>query len=304
MSLILDDSSLLQLEKTAAELRLSMVNMLQTAGGGHYGGGLSSIDILTVLYFHVLRIDPTNPRWKERDRFVLCKGHANCAYSPTLAKRGFFSAELLNTYGQLDSHFGMHPDMNKIPGCDMSTGSIGHGTPAGVGMALAARTLKKDYRVYVLLGDGSLMEGSTWEAALIAAQYRLDNLCVIVDRNRFTCDGPTDGAGDTQDCYGIRGTLSLEPLEDKWRAFGWNALRCDGHKVDQLAQAFQQAAQMKGKPTAIIADTVKGKGLPFLENKGEYHYTHLHDDPYRQAVVLLEEQIAALQQRIDAGGAQ
>jgi len=148
------------------------------------------------------------------------------------------------------------------------------------------------------------MEGSTWEAALIAAQYRLDNLCVIVDRNRFTCDGPTDGIGDTQDCYGIRGTLSLEPLEDKWRAFGWHVLRCSGHDMAQLAQAFQEAAQMKGKPTAIIADTVKGKGLPFLEDRGEYHYTHLNDAQYRQAVDLLEGQIAVLQQRIHAGGAQ
>jgi len=295
MPLIPDKSNILQLEKTAAELRLSMVNMLQTAGGGHFGGGLSAIDILTVLYFHVLRIDPANPRWAERDRFVLCKGHANCAYSPTLAKRGFFSEDLLKTYGQLDSHFGMHPDMNKIPGCDMSTGSIGHGTPVAVGMALAARVLKKDYRVFVLLGDGSLMEGSTWEAALIAAQYRLENLCVIVDRNRFTCDGPTDG---------IRGTLSLEPVEDKWRAFGWHALRCDGHDIAQLVQAFQQAAQMKGKPTAIIADTVKGKGLPFLENRGEYHYTHLTDVQYQQALTLLAGQMDALQQSIEAGGDQ
>ena len=296
--------NILQLEKTAAELRLSMVNMLQTAGGGDYGGGLYAIDILAVLYCHVLRIDPANPRWVERDRFVLCKGHANCAYSPTLAKRGFFSEDLLKTYGQLDSHFGMHPDMNKIPGCDMSTGSIGHGTPVAVGMALAARALKKDYRVFVLLGDGSVMEGSTWEAALIAAQNRLDNLCVIVDRNRFTCDGPTDGPGDTQDCYGICGTLSLEPLEDKWRAFGWHALCCDGHDMAQLVQAFQQAGQMKGKPTAIIADTIKGKGLPFLENRGEYHYTHLTDVQYQQAVTLLEGQIDALQQNIEAGGSQ
>lgn len=187
----------LELEKKATKLRKMMVEMLRDAEtSGHYGGGLSVMDILTVLYFGgVMRIDPTNPDWEDRDRLVLSKGHAACALCPVLAEKGFFSHDLLATFNKLDSPFGMHPDMNKILGCDMSTGSLGQGTPAAVGIALAGKYRKKDYRVYAVIGDSELGEGSTWEAFQIASHFKVDNLCVTIDRNKFSCDGPTEGDG-------------------------------------------------------------------------------------------------------------
>ncbi len=265
-----------ELEKKALELRLMMVKMLRDSGAsGHYGGGMSIMDILTVLYFGgVLRVDPANPDWEDRDRFVLSKGHACVAFCPVLAEKGFFSHELLTTFNKLDSPFGMHPDMNKIIGCDMSTGSLGHGAPVALGMALAGRYLKKDFRVYGALGDGEIAEGSNWESFAIAAHFKVDNLCFIVDRNGFSCDGLTEGPGVVRkgEGYGINGTLSLEPLDKKLEAFGCHVIKCDGHDIARLLDAYDEAASIKGKPTVIIADTIKGKGISFIENKAEWHY--------------------------------
>jgi transketolase len=281
------------LERRATHLRLQMVKMLRDAGsGGHYGGGLSVMDILTVLYFHALRIDPARPCWEDRDRLVLSKGHACCALCPVLAERGFFGRELLPTFNKLDSPFGMHPDMHKIAGCDMSTGSLGHGAPVAVGMALAARYLGKGFRVYLVLSDGEMAEGSTWEALAIASHFGLDNLCATIDRNGFSNDGCTEGPGRVQG-YGVEGTLCLEPLVEKVRAFGWETLGCDGHDVGQLIDRYRHAETVKGRPVAIIADTVKGKGISFLENQGQWHYGALKEEETVRAIGELEERLVS-----------
>jgi len=262
-----------KLEKKATQLRIMMVEMLRDAEtSGHYGGGMSVMDILAVLYFSVMNLDPANPQWEDRDRFVLGKGHACCALCPVLAERGFFPQDLLRTFNKLDSPFGMHPDMNKIVGCDMSTGSLGHGTSLAVGMAAAGKYLEKNYRVYVVLGDGELGEGSTWEGFQIASHFKLDNLCATIDRNKYSCDGHTEGSGRTfEEWGGLIGTLSLEPIREKLTAFGWHAIECDGHDITQLLDAYDEAARTKGKPTVVIADTIKGKGISFIEDKGEWH---------------------------------
>jgi transketolase len=252
-----------ELEGVAVKMRRQIVDMYTLAGGGHFGGSLSVVEILVTLYGAVVRVDPADPEWSDRDRVVLSKGHACGALCPVLAHQGFFEEALLDTFNKLDSPFGMHPDMNKIPGCDMSTGSLGHGLAIGIGMALAARADEKDYRVYVVLGDGECQEGTVWEAASVASHLGLDNLTAIVDRNRVSLDGITEEIN------------ALEPFADRWLSFGWHVIEVDGHDVAALYQGIQHARATRGIPTVILADTVKGKGVSFMEGKYQYHYASL-----------------------------
>ncbi len=249
-----------ELEDLARDLRLSMVDVMTWSGGAHIGGSLSIADILTILYFKHLRIRPDQPDWEDRDRFILSKGHAAAGLIPTLAKRGYFDQELLKTFNHFGSPFAMHPDCNKVIGCDASAGSLGHGLSLGVGMALGARYQKKDFRTVVLLGDGECCEGSIWEAAMSAAHFKLDNLIAIVDRNRLMIDGFTEDV------------MALEPLADKWRSFGWEVLDIDGHDMEALDQALTTAWSASGKPVVILAQTVKGKGVDFMEDSVLFHY--------------------------------
>ncbi|NLA81346.1 MAG: transketolase [Clostridiaceae bacterium] len=249
-----------ELEDLARDLRLSMVDVMTWSGGAHIGGSLSIADILTILYFKHLKIRPDQPDWEDRDRFILSKGHAAAGLIPTLAKRGYFDQELLKTFNHFGSPFAMHPDCNKVIGCDASAGSLGHGLSLGVGMALGARYQKKDFRTVVLLGDGECCEGSIWEAAMSAAHFKLDNLIAIVDRNRLMIDGFTEDV------------MALEPLADKWRSFGWEVLDIDGHDMEALDQALTTAWSASEKPVVILAQTVKGKGVDFMEDSVLFHY--------------------------------
>ena len=297
MSKVKQEDLLLELEKKALQLRIMMVEMLGESGtSGHYGGGMSVMDILTVLYFRIMRIDPANPDWEDRDRFVLSKGHCCCALCPVLAEKGYFSHDLLPTFNKLDSPFGMHPDMNKIVGCDMSTGSLGHGGPVAVGMALAGKVLKKDYRTYVVLSDGEMAEGSTWEAFEIVSHFKLDNICATIDRNKFSCDGATEGPGTIGE-WGVQGTLCLDPLDKKLEAFNWHVIKCDGNDIAQLLDAYKEAAETKGEPTVILADTVKGKDISFIEEKGQWHYGRFTPDQTKKALDELKRKLKALEKR-------
>lgn len=247
------------LEEKAKRIRRHIITMLAEAGSGHPGGSLSSAEIVTALYFHVMRVDPKNPLWPDRDRFVLSKGHACPVLYAALAERGFFPVEELKTLRKIDSRLQGHPDMKKTPGVEMSTGSLGQGLSAATGMALAGKLDKKDYRVYVLLGDGEVDEGMVWEAAMAAAHYRLDNLTAFLDFNGLQIDGE------------VREVMNPEPLPDKWAAFGWNVLTINGHDFGQILDAIEKAKATRGKPTIIIAKTVKGKGISFMENQVDWH---------------------------------
>ncbi|HQL36805.1 MAG TPA: transketolase [Bacillota bacterium] len=246
------------LEQKAVDIRKDIINMIHYAGAGHPGGALSAADIITALYFHVMNIDPKNPKDEGRDRFVLSKGHACPALYAALAERGFFGMEHLETLRQNDSILQGHPDMNKTPGIDITTGSLGNGLSIGVGMAMLASILDKEYNVYVLLGDGELQEGSVWEAAMAASHHRLRNLIAIVDYNGLQING------------WVNNELRIEPLEEKWKAFGWQVIRIDGHCMKEIIHAFSISKKMCG-PTVIIADTIKGKGVSFMENVAEWH---------------------------------
>jgi transketolase len=236
------------------------------------------VEILAVLYYHVLRYDPRNPGWPDRDRFILSKGHAAVGLYPLLADVGFFDPELLDTYTRLGSPFGDHPDMRKIPGIDFSSGSLGHGLSVGVGMALAARVTGRDYRVYVLLGDGELDEGQVWEAAMSATHFSLGNLVAVVDRNRVSVDGETAEV------------MEIEPLPDKWTAFGWQVHEVDGHDLEALLDCFAGLPDPgSNQPTVIIAHTVAGKGVSFMEDKFEWHLGYLAPEDQAQALAELEE---------------
>ena len=249
-----------RLKDIARELRLTVIDVMAWSGGAHVGGSLSIIDILTILYFKYLDINPADPQWDERDRFVLSKGHAAAGLIPVLAKRGFFPEETLKTFNHFGSPFAMHPDSNKVIGCDASAGSLGHGLSMAVGMALGARQRKMPWKTVCLMGDGECCEGSIWEAAMSAPHFKLGNLIGIVDRNRFMIDGETEDV------------MPLEPFADKWRAFGWEVVEVDGHDFDQLDEALARAWAATDVPVLILANTIKGKGVDFMENNVVYHY--------------------------------
>jgi transketolase len=253
------DLSVLELEKMARQLRRHVITMTATAGSGHPGGSLSAADIVTALYFRVMRHDPENPRWPDRDRFILSKGHVAPILYAALAECGYFPVEELSTLRKLDSRLQGHTDRTLTPGVEMSAGSLGQGLSFGIGVALAARLDKRNYQVYVLLGDGECEEGQVWEAAMSAPHFQIDNLTAIVDNNGLQLDGR---------CCEI---MELEPLADKWRAFNWHVLEINGHDMNQVLQALKEARQIKQRPTVIIAHTVKGKGVSFMENNVDFH---------------------------------
>ena len=250
---------------------------VHSAKSGHPGGSLSSADIFTYLYFEEMNVDPANPKWEDRDRFVLSKGHVAPGLYSTLAEKGYFPKEDLKTLRHTGSYLQGHPDMKKIPGVDMSSGSLGQGISAAVGMALAAKLQNKDYRTYTLLGDGEIQEGQVWEAAMFAGSRKLDNLVVIVDNNGLQIDGPIDEVN------------SPYPIGAKFEAFNFNVVEIDGHDFDQIADAFKQAKECKGKPTAIIMKTIKGKGVSFMENQVSWHGSAPNDEQCKQALEELEK---------------
>lgn len=248
-----------ELKELATRLRRHVITMTATAGSGHPGGSLSAADIVTALYFNVLRHDPKNPLWPNRDRFILSKGHAAPILYAALAETGYFPVAELATLRQLDSCLQGHTDAKITPGVEMSSGSLGMGLSFAIGVALAAMLDSKDYRTYVLLSDGECEEGQTWEAALSAAQFKLDNVTAIVDCNGMQLSGWT------------RDIMNLEPLAEKWRAFGWHTIDIDGHDLDEILSACQKAQDTKGKPSVIVARTIKGKGVSFMENNAAFH---------------------------------
>ncbi|MFZ5643541.1 MAG: transketolase [Bacillota bacterium] len=245
---------------TARELRLKIVDVMAWSGGAHIGGSLSIVDILTILYFKYLNVDPGNPKWEDRDRFILSKGHAAAGYIPVLAKKGYFPEEQLKSFNHFGSPFAMHPDSNKVIGCDISTGSLGHGLSMAAGIGLGARYLGKTFKTVCLLGDGECCEGSIWEAAMSLSHFKLGNVITIVDRNRLMIDGFTEDI------------MALEPFADKWRVFGFEVIEIDGHNFDQLASALDKAWAATDKPVMVLANTIKGKGVDFMENNVVYHY--------------------------------
>jgi len=248
-----------ELSELCRRIRKDILVSLNAAGSGHSGGSLSSVEILAALYFYKLRHRPSEPKWEGRDRFLLSKGHVCPALYAVMARAGYLPVEELKTLRKLGSRLQGHPHMLKLQGLETSSGSLGQGLSIGVGMALGAKMDRKDFRVYCFMGDGETDEGQIWEAAMSAAHYNLDNLCGIVDRNRLQIDGDTEKV------------MRLEPYCEKWAAFGWNVIECDGHSLDELMDALDQAERNCGAPTAIIANTVKGKGVSFMENKAEWH---------------------------------
>ncbi len=259
------------LEVAAAKGRLLGLDMVYHCASGHLGGSFSAMDILTVLYFEVMNVDPADPADPDRDRFVLSKGHCTPALYPILAQRGFFPEEDLKLFRSIDGHLSGHAEMRHVKGVDMSTGSLGQGISAAVGMALAGKMDKKDYRVYSILGDGEIEEGQVWEAFMSAAKYGLDNLCAVIDVNGLQIDGKTADV------------MPTEPLDKKMAAFGWNVIQADGHDLTALADAFAQAKTNKGAPTVILAKTVKGKGVSFMENDPGWHGKAPNAEQYEQA---------------------
>lgn len=248
-----------ELADKAKAIRRHIVSMIHAAQSGHPGGSLSAAEILASLYFEIMRVDPRNPRWEERDRFVLCKGHAAPVLYAALAERGFFPVEELSSLRRIDSRLQGHPDMKGVPGVDMSTGSLGQGLSTANGMALAAKLDGKAWRVYALMGDGEQQEGQVWEAAMAAAHYKLDNVTAFIDFNGLQIDGCIDQV------------MSPLPLTDKWQAFGWHVITIDGHDLTAIARAVEEAKATKGKPTVIIAKTIKGKGVCAMENAADWH---------------------------------
>lgn len=261
-----------ELKKKANEIRKGIVTAVHSAKAGHPGGSLSAVDIMTYLYFEEMNIDPANPKKEDRDRFVLSKGHVAPALYSTLANRGFFPVEELTTLRKLGSRLQGHPCMQETPGVDMSSGSLGQGLSAACGMALSAKLQKKDYRVYALCGDGELQEGQIWEALMFAGYRKLDNLCVIVDNNGLQISGK------------IEEVCSPYPIADKFRAFNFNVIEIDGHDFIQIEEAFRNARQTEGMPTAIIAKTLKGKGVSFMEGQASWHGKAPNDEQYEIAM--------------------
>ena len=272
-----------QLAIMATRARLLGLDAVHTAASGHIGGSLSAIDAITTLYFNVMHIDPQNPQDPDRDRFVLSKGHCTPALYPVRARRGYFPVEDIKLFRSIKGHYSGHAEMRHVKGVDMSTGSLGQGISAAVGMALAGKVAKKDYRVYVICGDGEIEEGQVWEAAMSAAKYHLDNLCAMVDVNGLQIDGAT------------KDVMPSAPLDKKFEAFNWNVIPVDGHDYDALEQAFAEAAACKGKPTVLLLKTVKGKGVSFMENNAGWHGKAPNDEQYAQAKAELEAKLAELE---------
>ena len=265
-----------ELERQAVRTRIRSLQMVHRAKLGHPGGDFSSTDILTALYGAVLRVDPAEPRDPERDRFIMSKGHCSAALYATLAATGFLTDSDLDTYMASLSKLNGHPDCNKVPGIEANTGPLGHGLPIAVGCALAAKASGAAWRTFVLVGDGELQEGSNWEAAMCAAQYKLDNLVLTIDRNGLQQGDFTEN------------TIRMEPLAERWRAFGWDVRETDGHDLRQLVECFQAAPFTRGKPSCILARTIKGKGVSFMENRAEWHHHVPTDDELKRAIAELE----------------
>ncbi len=272
-----------QLQITACKIRMGVIESTYGAKAGHPGGSLSAAEVYTYLYFKEMNIDPANPKWEDRDRFVLSKGHTTPGLYATLANRGFFPVEDLPTFRHIDSYLQGHPNMNTVPGVDMSTGSLGQGVSVATGMALAAKHTGKTNRVYSLLGDGEIQEGQVWEAAMAAAHYKLDNLCIVVDNNGLQIDGS------------IADVMSPYPIVDKFQSFGFHVIAIDGHDFDQIEAAFNEAKTVKGQPTAIVIKSTKGKGVSFMENDAGWHGKAPNDAEYAQAMSELKAQLAELE---------
>ena len=268
------------LSEKARLIRVNSVKAVFSASSGHPGGSLSIADILAYLYFEEMNIDPANPKKADRDRFVLSKGHSSPALYSVLAERGYFSKDLITTFRKSDSILQGHPDMKHIPGVDMSTGSLGQGFSAACGMALSAKISDESWRVYAICGDGEIEEGQIWEAAMFASHYKLDNLCLFVDFNGLQIDGA------------VTEVMNPCPIDEKFRAFGWNVVCIDGNNLDEIEAAVNNAKSTKGMPTAIIASTVKGKGVSFMENNVSWHGSAPNEEQYKQAMADLGEEVS------------
>jgi len=264
------------LQKIALNIRKNILKMIYTASSGHPGGALSCVEILTALYFSEMNVDIKNPHEKNRDRLILSKGHASAALYATLAEKGFFNKEELIGFRNINSNLQGHPDMKKIPGVDMSTGSLGQGLSVANGMALAGKLDEKDYRVYCIIGDGELEEGQIWEAAMTSCHYKLDNLCVIIDNNNLQIDGK------------ITDVMNVTPIDEKFKSFGFNVINSKGNDIDEIITAFNKARYAKGRPTVIVAKTVKGKGISFMENQVAWHGKAPNEDEYNRAILELQ----------------
>ncbi len=273
----LDQALIDELDERARVLRVHVVKMTHAARSGHPGGSLSAADVIAALYFHILRLDPKDPSWVDRDRFVLSKGHGCPVLYAALAERGFFPVDDLVTLRKLGSHLQGHPEYGTTPGIEAPAGAEGQGLSISIGMALAGRMDGRDYRVYAMLGDGENDVGQTWEAAMAGANFKLDNLTAILDRNQLQQERRTEDI------------MSLEPLTDKWRAFGWNVLEIDGHDMESILEALYEARTTQGRPTMIVAQTVKGKGVSFMENVLRFHGTAPNDEELEQALSELGE---------------
>ena len=278
----MEQKKLTELKKTAANVRLGIVEAVYSASSGHPGGSLSIAEALTYLYFEEMNVDPKNPTWEDRDRLVLSKGHTSPALYSVLAQRGFFPVEDLKTFRQIDSYLQGHPDMKGVPGVDMTTGSLGLGISAACGMAKAAKIKGKDYRTYAIVGDGESQEGQVWEACMFAAHYKLDNLCVYLDWNGLQIDGK------------ITNVMNPTPYKEKFEAFGFNVISIDAHDFEQIEAAFNAAKECKGKPTVIIARSIKGKGVSYMEDQASWHGSAPNKEQYEQAVAEINAALAQL----------
>lgn len=278
----MDNAKIKELKKIAANIKLGALEAVYSASSGHPGGSLSIADILTYLYFVEMKIDPKNPDWEKRDRFVLSKGHATPGLYSALAERGYFPKEDLKGFRQIDSYLQGHPDMKAVPGVDMTTGSLALGFSASCGMALSSKISNKDYRVYAILGDGEVEEGQVWEAAMFAAHYKLDKLCIFVDFNGLQIDGP------------VAEIIGPAPIDEKFKAFGWNVISIDGHDYNQIESAVNSAKECKGKPTAVVCTTIKGNGVSFMENNVKWHGSAPNKEQYEQAVAEINSYISGL----------
>ncbi len=275
----MEQAKIAELQKKATQIRLDILEEVFSASSGHPGGSMSIAEILAFLYFHEMRIDPKNPKWEDRDRFVLSKGHTAPGLYAALAERGFFPTEDLKTFRHIDSYLQGHPDMKGVPGVDMSSGSLGLGVSTACGMALSAKVYNKDYRVYTVLGDGEIAEGQVWEAAMFAAHYKLDNLTAFVDFNGLQIDGK------------ITDVMNSTPIDEKYKAFGWHVIVIDGHDLEQIEKAVEEAKATKGQPTMILCKTIKGKGVSFMENQAGWHGKAPNAEQYEQAVAELKAQL-------------